>query len=175
MSLFIVPCTLKEANAFVRVHHRHNEPVIGTRLTFAAADELGVIRGVVLIGRPVSRHLDDGWTLEINRLCTDGYPNAGSFLCGAAWNAVKSIGYQRLITYTLPDEGGSSLKAVGWKNEVRHIGHQWNCQSRPRKEQELYLLDKYRWEVSRGEKLPFKERSLPGVLMNEVDLWTEVH
>ncbi len=173
MSLYVVPCTIRQANAYVKLLHRHNKPVTGTRLVFAAADSTGTIHGVVLVGRPVSRHLDDGMTLEINRVCTDGYKNAGSFLIAAAWKAAQAIGYQRLITYTLPVEGGASLRAVGWQNTPRKINHQWNCQSRPRDEQDIYLMDKYRWEVSAETALPFTEMEFPEPIKSSThELWS---
>lgn len=171
MSLYIVPCTIKQANAFVKRLHRHNKPVTGARLVIGAADEKGTLRGVALIGRPVARHLDDGLTLEINRVCTDGYQNAGSFLMAAAWNAAKAIGYQRIFTYTLPEEGGASLKALGWKCELREIGHQWNCESRPRNEDSIYLLDKYRWEASKDTPLPFDKVTFPKIDTTQPVLW----
>jgi len=105
MSLRIVPTTLKEANAFVLEHHRHHRPVVGHKFSIACADEDDV-HGVAIVGRPVARHLDKGWTLEVNRCCTDGAKNACSMLYAAAWRATKALGYQKLITYTLPKEGG---------------------------------------------------------------------
>lgn len=71
--------------------------------------------GVAIVGRPVSRHLDDGWTLEVNRLCTDGSRNACSALYAAAWRAARAMGYKRLVTYILESENGASLRAAGWK------------------------------------------------------------
>lgn len=173
MTLYIVPRTIKQANHFVEHIHRHNKPVTGARLAYGAADENGILRGVVLIGRPVSRYLDDGLTLEINRVCTDGYKNCGSFLMASAWNAAKAIGYRRLITYTLPEEGGASLRAVGWRSELREIGHQWNCQSRPRAEQEIYLSDKYRWEVTIDTALPFDKVTVPSIKVSGEQLLLE--
>ena len=111
MRLRIVPTTLEEANVFVSEHHRHHQPVVGHKFSIACADEKNV-RGVAIVGRPVSRHLDKGWTLEVNRCCTDGAKNACSMLYAAAWRATKALGYQKLITYTLPKEGGASLRAA---------------------------------------------------------------
>lgn len=71
MSLDICPMTLKEANAFVEQHHRHHKPVVGHKFSIGCTDGEKIV-GVAIVGRPVSRHLDDGWTLEVNRLCTDG-------------------------------------------------------------------------------------------------------
>ncbi|MGR9099981.1 MAG: XF1762 family protein, partial [Gammaproteobacteria bacterium] len=72
--LELTPITLAEANAFVEQHHRHHKPVVGHKFSVAASDGKGV-RGVVIVGRPVARALDDGWTLEVNRCCTDGARN----------------------------------------------------------------------------------------------------
>lgn len=131
MALRIVPMTLKEANAFVSEHHRHHKPVPGTKFAIGVADADG-IHGVALVGRPVSRVLDNGWTLEVNRCCTDGARNACSMLYGAAWRVAKAMGYRRLITYTLPEEGGASLRGAGWRLVGAAGGGSWNCASRPR-------------------------------------------
>ena len=85
--LEVCPVSLKEANAFVAEHHRHHRPTVGHKFSIACTDGEKIV-GVAIIGRPVSRHLDDGWTLEVNRLCTDGTRNACSMLYAAAWRAV---------------------------------------------------------------------------------------
>ena len=59
---------------------------------------------------PVSRYLDDGHTLEVNRLCTDGTKNACSFLYAAAWRAARAMGYRKIVTYILDTESGASLR-----------------------------------------------------------------
>lgn len=92
--------------------------------------------GVAIVGRPVSRYLDDGWTLEVNRLCTDGTRNACSFLYAAAWRATRNMGYKKLITYILDTEKGTSLKAAGWKCVGEADGKRWTGVRRP--EVELY-------------------------------------
>jgi hypothetical protein len=127
----LVPITLKEANAFVAVHHRHHKPVVGHKYSIGIAVD-GQVRGVVIVGRPVARRLDNGWTLEVNRCCTDGVKNGCSALYGAAWRAAKALGYKRLITYTLPEEGGPSLRGAGWKCIGGKGGGNWNVKSRPR-------------------------------------------
>ena len=110
--LHLLPVSLRTANAFVLAHHRHHHPVQGAKFALAVTlADSDLIRGVAIVGRPVSRHLDDGWTLEVTRLCTDGAPNACSKLYGAAWKVARALGYIRLITYTLSDEGGASLRA----------------------------------------------------------------
>jgi len=127
--LTVVPCELDEANAFVKRHHRHHGKTVGHRFSIAVADEAREIRGVAIIGRPVSRHLDDGMTLEVTRVATDGTPNACSALYSAAWRAAKAMGYTRLITYTLDTEPGISLVAAGWKLIGAAGGGSWSCKS----------------------------------------------
>lgn len=113
--LIPVPLTQRAAAAFIAEHHRHNRPPRGDVFRVAAATEDGQLVGVVSVGRPVARAFDDGWTLEVSRSCTDGTPNANSFLYGAAWRAAKALGYRRLITYTQGGEPGTSLAAAGWR------------------------------------------------------------
>ncbi len=131
MSLAITPIDFAEANAYVAVHHRHHRPVVGMKFALAVSD-FGEVRGVAIVGRPVARGLQDVWTLEVNRCCTDGARNACSMLYGAAWRVAKGLGYRRLITYTLPTEGGASLRASGWTLIGQRGGGQWTTPSRPR-------------------------------------------
>lgn len=146
--LNITPINLSEANAFVVAYHRHHKPVPGSKFSIAVSDADGKVRGVAIVGRPVSRMLDDGWTLEVNRVCTDGARNACSMLYGAAWRATKALGFRRLITYTLPEEGGASLRAAGWYLIGLRGGGNWNCASRPRIDTaELLQGQKNLWEV----------------------------
>ncbi|MES2262129.1 MAG: XF1762 family protein [Pseudomonadota bacterium] len=128
----VTPISLAEANAFVAQHHRHHQPVPGAKFCIAVSDAAGTVRGVAIVGRPVARGLDDGWTLEVNRCCTDGARNACSMLYGAAWRAARAIGYRRLLTYTLPEEGGASLRAAGWRDLGLRGGGNWNTAARPR-------------------------------------------
>lgn len=98
--LNLCPISLAEANAFVAQHHRHHRPVTGHKYSIACIDGEKIV-GVAIVGRPVSRYLDDGWTLEVTRLCTDGTKNACSMLYAAAWRAARAMGYKRLVTYIL--------------------------------------------------------------------------
>lgn len=146
MSLEVVPISLEEANAFVEAHHRHHKPVVGHKFSIAVA-EGEKVHGVAIIGRPVARGSDDGWTLEVNRCCTDGAKNACSMLYGAAWRAAAALGYRRLITYTMPQEGGASLRAVGWRLLGQRGGGNWNTPARPRIDTDATLRgQKLLWE-----------------------------
>jgi len=129
--LEIVPITLSEANTFVSRHHRHHGKVVGHKYSIGLSDGEKVC-GVCIVGRPVARGCDDGWTLEVTRCCTDGIKNGCSMLYGAAWRAARAMGYKKIITYTLDDESGISLSAAGWKIIHKTRGGSWNCKSRPR-------------------------------------------
>ena len=60
----LIPVSLKEANAFVAEHHRHHKPVVGHKFSIGCM-QAGRLVGVAIVGRPVSRYLDDGLTLEV--------------------------------------------------------------------------------------------------------------
>lgn len=122
--LTLAPCTLDEANAFVARVHRHHHPTPVAKFCIAAvADD--VVVGVVIVGIPKARMSMDGWTLEVTRLATDGTRNACSLLYGAARRAVFALGYSRLLTYTLADESGTSLRAAGFVQEATIKGESW--------------------------------------------------
>ena len=148
MSLAVTPINLDEANAFVEQHHRHHKPVPGAKFCVAVSKD-DEVRGVAIVGRPVSRHIDDGWTLEVNRCCTDGTRNACSMLYATAWKAAKAMGYTSLITYTMESEGGASLRGAGWRcvgKATTRVGQGWNVRSRPRVDTHP-LQQKLKWEV----------------------------
>lgn len=131
---------------FVRNHHRHHKPPQGGLFAIGCAvDGSDVPCGVVIVGRPVSRILDDGWTCEVTRCCTTGEKNACSMLYGAAWRAAKAMGYKKMVTYTLEEEGGASLRASGARLIGQAGGGSWNCRSRPRVDKHPTQM-KFRWE-----------------------------
>ena len=144
--LGIVPLTRAEAQEYIRQHHRHHKPSIGDVFCLGVADDDGEIRGVAMIGRPVARMNQDGLTLEVTRVATDGCPNACSALYGAAWRAARALGYRRLITYTLTTEPGTSLRAAGWRLIGEAGGGSWSVPSRPRVDTHP-LQTKLRWEA----------------------------
>lgn len=129
----LIPVTMRFCNEFILARHRHSGKVRGCKFCVGAADGDGSIRGVAVTGRPVSRHLDDGLTAEVTRLCTDGFPNACSFLYGACARIAKEMGYEKILTYTLAAENGASLRASGWICvEGQRGGGNWNVPGRPR-------------------------------------------
>ena len=111
--LQIVPVSFRQAQAFVAEYHRHHKPPRGMKFCLGVAQG-DLLVGVATVGRPVARAYDDGFTLEVNRTCTDGARNANSMLYGAAWRAAKALGYRRIITYTEEGEHGASLRAAGY-------------------------------------------------------------
>lgn len=154
MTLSIRPLTLREANAYVSAHHRHNKPVVGHRYSICCFDGDRMC-GVAIVGHPVARRLEDGLTVEIYRVCTDGTYNACSILYGACARIAREMGYKRIITYTLVSEPGTSLKASGFTNCGEAGGTDWNCASRPRETTQVTLFGeerkypdekKIRWE-----------------------------
>ena len=111
--LAIVPITFAEAKENINKHHRHHKPSISAKFSVAVADEANEIRGVAMVGRPIARMLD-------------------SCLYGAAWRAARALGYRRVVTYTLPEEGGTSLKASGYDLVGQAGGGSWSRKDRPR-------------------------------------------
>lgn len=144
--LQIIPIEFGEACEFVRLHHRHHLPPVGHKFSVAVSDGKGDVRGVAIVGRPVARRCDDGWTMEVYRVATDGCPNACSALYGACRRAVFALGYRRLITFTLGTEPGTSLAAAGWKVVGETPGRSWSVPSRPRVDKHP-IQRKIRWEA----------------------------
>lgn len=150
MKLISVPIDFKEAAEFVQNFHRHNKPPIGHKFSVGCSDGKSLI-GVAIVGRPVARKLDDGLTLEVIRCCVieNSTKGACSFLYAKCWNAAKAMGYTKLITYTLKDESGASLRGAGWKivAELR-ASNPSAWQSRPGREwQAITGQQKLRWEA----------------------------
>lgn len=122
--LTIRPIHLNAAREFVRQYHRHNIPPVGGKFAISVCDGDRMC-GVAICGRPVSRRLDDGETLEIYRNCTDGTYNACSKLYGACVRIAGAMGYKHIITYTLVSEGGASLRASNFECLGEAGGAEW--------------------------------------------------
>ena len=74
------PLTQRQAKAFINEFHRHHKASHGDVFRIGLMCEAELI-GVIQVGRPVSRMLDDGYTLEVTRLCVkEGYKNACALL-----------------------------------------------------------------------------------------------
>ncbi|MFF3669888.1 XF1762 family protein [Microtetraspora malaysiensis] len=120
-----IPVTLQTARAFIAWTHGHLPPPQRATFVIGVATDDGTLVGVVIAGRPVARSFDDGFTVEVTRLATDGTANACSALLTAAWRAARAMGHRRLITYTLATEPGTSLRAAGlrWVAERPGLEH----------------------------------------------------
>lgn len=131
--LTLVPLTRDAANDLVRRLHRHHKPVHAHRFAIGLQAE-GELIGAAIVGNPVARAYMDGVTAEVIRLVTDGTDNACSMLYAACWRAWRAMGGQRLITYILASEPGTSLRAAGWVviHETRPRAKGWDTPSRPR-------------------------------------------
>lgn len=179
MILSLRPVTLREANAFIARVHRHHPPARGCvcvvglvavstgRFLGAAQLDALPLAGVAVVGRPVARALQDGWTAEVTRLATSGAPNACSKLYGAAWRAVRALGYRRLVTYTLASEPGTSLRAAGFFEAARVTGRSWHCASRPRTDKHP-TVDKIRWEMWAQPYAPGRTAVFTGPSLEQV-------
>jgi hypothetical protein len=134
--------TLAQANEFVAAHHRHHNPLRIHKFSIGCeCEESGKLCGVAIVARPVSRYLDDGKTLEVARLCTDGTYNACSKLYSAAWRAAKALGYEKMVTYILATENGASLRASGWRCMGEAGGPFWTGKREERRRQGFLFFD----------------------------------
>lgn len=153
MKLFAIPMTLREANDFVSMYHRHSRRTTrdGGKFAIGAAD-LDGCWGVAIVGRPLSRLLNDGRTAEVLRCCTrPGAPlGTNSFLYGCCWRAWRAMGGGRLVTYTLKTESGASLRGAGWSVVAETRPGGWNRDARPREWRGIYEQPKLRWEKEVG-------------------------
>lgn len=149
--LAVVPCSNEKAKAYVEHLHRHHGSSVQARFSLAVVDETGLVRGVAMVGRPVARVLDDGWTLEVNRVATDGCENACSALYGASRRVAKELGYAKLITYIREDEPGVSLRAAGWDFEEPIRARSWNMPGRPRTDK-TDIVRRGRWSTTLRER-----------------------
>jgi len=149
MTLTLVPMNRVTATAFIRAHHRHHGPTVGYKFAVGVADEDERLVGVAVVGLPIARLMDDGYTLEVTRTCTDGHKNANSMLYGAAWRAARALGYRRLITYTQEGESGASLRAAGYTIVNQRAARSgWDTPARPRDQLGTEYVQRYRWQAS---------------------------
>lgn len=148
MKLYAAPITLTHAFDFVKKHHRHNKPPQGGLFAVSAGYGSDLV-GVAIVGRPVSRLRQDGYTAEVTRCCVlDNAPkNTCSFLYGCCWRAARALGWRKLITYTLKSESGASLRASGWRTIAETSGsNPASWQSRPGRDyQNVVGQSKFVW------------------------------
>ena len=153
----VIPTTFPKANAYVETLHRHHAamPPGFAWFCLAAVCRARVV-GVAISGRPTNRNNDNGQTVELLRLATDGTPNAPSALLGACARVARAMGASRIITYTLTAESGSSLRGAGWVCECADTGRSWWSHSGSRTgaiEREHMTINKARWGISIREPI----------------------
>lgn len=153
----MVPLPLAESNQVVAAIHRHHKPVLRHRFSLACIDDDGKVRGVAICGRPVARMVDNSMVLEVARVATDGTPNACSCLLGACARTAKAMGFAQIQTYTLPEEGGASLRGAGWYPDIQTSGGSWSRTNRARKDH-APTSAKQRW---RKDLNPFRVYTIP--------------
>ena len=157
--LRVVPLPLAEANQVVDAIHRHHKPVLRHRFSLACIDQDGKVRGVAICGRPVARMVDSSMVLEVAGVATDGTSNACSCLLGACARTAKAMGFAQIQTYTLPEEGGASLRGAGWERirDTRPRGPWKHSDGKPR-DGGVRTASKTLW---RKELNPFRDYTIP--------------
>jgi len=171
----IIPLTLKEANEYIRLYHRHHKPVVGHRFSVGAKTE--EIVGIAVVGRPVAREIPQYEVAEVTRLCTVGDKNVCSFLYAACARICKEMGFRKIQTYILSTEPGTSLKACGWRFECETEGGNWNHSWRKGRREDQPMCRKQRWgrvlsaeeDSSLKDGIPARPAELmksPGVVMS---------
>ena len=170
MSLKVVQVELAEANALIKRWHRHHKEVQGHRFSIGVLDDkTGQFVGAATVGRPVARLIDYRKTLEVTRLVTDGTKNACSILYSSAARIARELGYEKIQTYILDEELGTSLIASGWECEGSAGGGAWNI-SRPDRRTDQPITSKKRWSKALNEPLRCDiHQALDGIEVNESD------
>ncbi len=149
---------------FVSKHHRHHGRSRGHLFSIAAVRG-DIVVAVAIVSRPRARMLQNGFTAEVVRLCSIDAREPGAqhatgacaMLYAASWRACRAMGYRKLVTYTLPTEGGESLRGAGFTLIGEAGGGSWDRKSRPRVDTHP-TQEKLRWEIPPPplpvEKLP---------------------
>jgi hypothetical protein len=164
VTLRIVPVGRHQADNFIATWHRHHQPPQGYKFAVGVASGHTLV-GVATAGRPVARPFDDGLTVEVTRVATDGTLHACSALYGACWRAAKAMGYRRAVTYTQDGESGASLRAAGWLNAgARAPRPGWDTPGRRRDNSTYESVGRLLWWIESGihAMLPTRIAEPPG-------------
>lgn len=154
MRLRVVPCSLRKANDFVEVYHRHSIRTSRDGGKFAIGAIFGTeVVGVGIVGNPLSATLMDGFTAEVLRVCVlpEAPKNCNSLIYGACCRVWFEMGGWKILTYTLTEETGASLRGAGWVMAATIKGHDattWDKQDHLRRREQAILSEsKRRWEA----------------------------
>ena len=148
MKMKCIPISMAEANEFIIKLHRHSKKVRGCKFCIGAMKDNKLV-GILVLGRPVARKLDNRYTAEVLRTCSDGTKNVNSFLYAKAWNIWQQMGGNKIITYTLQKESGISLKACGFEKEAVtkpfKKGTGWTTRPGREWQEKVHSEIKFRW------------------------------
>jgi hypothetical protein len=126
----IVPLTLREADEFVRKHHRDHRHHPRTKFHRASVGlvEDDRLVGAVIVGWPLARWTDGDQVAEVVRLAADGSRDACSQLLGAAARIVREWGFARLqmVVEEWERTAPSFLRAAGFAFDGETSGDPWN-------------------------------------------------
>ena len=144
-----IPITFEQAREYVQKHHRHCAPPRFHKFSICleVTDESEPV-GVAIASIPKARYQMDGKTLEINRCCaTPCYADVCSNLLARIIRIGREMGYTRFLTYTLESESGSSLRAVGFRQDgfLNSSSECWDSPSRRRDVTSYPEGKKIRW------------------------------
>jgi hypothetical protein len=92
VSLRLVPVSQAVAHDCVTRWHRHNAAPPSEIFRIGVADDTDMLVAVALGGRPVARAYDDGFTIEVTRVSSDGTRNATSMLYAACARVAFGLG-----------------------------------------------------------------------------------
>lgn len=150
------PITIREANNFILIHHRHHRPTSRNcgKWAISVIDSITKeLVGVAICSNPVSATFMDGYTIEVTRLCVleNAPKGTASFLLSQCAKIWKTMGGRRILTYTLDYESGSSLRGAGWfQSGVVNPHNNWRTKSssdgKNRDDLAIYQFKKFRWE-----------------------------
>lgn len=154
------------AKAFVAEYHHHNKPPNAWRFGGGIYNGPDLI-GVVIVGNPNSRLLYKQGCMGIDRVCINrDIPrgltwNACSMAYGWACREIarRLPGFTRVITYTLLDELGTSLRAAGFDRVFKTKGGSWHRKGRPRTDKAT-TERKWRWERTIGSNQARPDRKV---------------
>jgi len=145
--MYHIRLKLDESQDFVERHHRHSKPLRRHMWSIGAMKYPSMkcyyepeVLGICTVDRCSSAWSKRRDHIEIRRLCVrdDAPKNTCSFLLGQATRGAAALGYNCVITYTKPDEHGSSLLSAGWwiQRGTRTGLLQWIWVSNGRRSQE---------------------------------------
>ncbi len=123
MITLIQPITLHTANAYSVTFHDLHRKVPGCRFCLGLfVDE--ILRGVVIVGRPLHQNDDDSQTAAITRLISVNAPRLGmTQLLGRVKRACRAMGYKKLLTYCDASDKAICFKAAGfWPTRITTSG-----------------------------------------------------